>query len=148
MPEQEQAGGPEKRKRQLPALEVQSAFFWTSGSTGALQIARCTACEHYVHPPLPRCLKCQSVTAPHAVSGLGKVKTFTVNIQQWAPGMEVPFVFAAVELAEQRELYVLTNIVDCEVAAVYSDMDVEVKFEQQEDVYLPMFRPREVANAG
>jgi uncharacterized OB-fold protein len=53
-----------------------------------------------------------------------------------------PFVFAAVELEEQDELYVLTNIVDCPMDQVRIGQPVEVVFEQREDVFLPMFRPR------
>ena len=75
------------------------------------------------------------------MSGRGRVASFTVNHQAWLPGLAVPYVFAAVELAEQAELYVLTNIVDCEPETVKNGMSVQVCFEAQGDVFLPMFRP-------
>lgn len=135
------------RKRQLPALEPESAFFWTGGAQGRLLIARCPSCERYQHPPLPRCPRCGGEPAPQPVSGRGRVAAFTVNHQPWAPGMAVPFVFAAVELAEQAELYVFSNVVGCPPEAVRTGLPVEVLFEAQDDIFLPLFRPAE-ANGG
>lgn len=132
---------PVAARRQLPALEPESEFFWTAGATGVLKIARCQSCERYIHPPLPRCGQCGGTVAPQPVSGRGKVASYTINMQPWQPGMQVPFVFAAVELEEQRELYVMTNLVDCPTDAVRVGLPVAVTFEQHDDVYLPMFRP-------
>jgi uncharacterized OB-fold protein len=53
----------------------------------------------------------------------------------------VPFVFAAVELVEQAELYVFTNIVGCPVDDVRIGMVVQVLFERHGDIFLPMFQP-------
>jgi uncharacterized OB-fold protein len=75
------------------------------------------------------------------VSGRGVVHTFTVNVHPWQPGLEVPYVIAIVELAEQEALRLTTNIIDCPPSDVYIGMPVEVTFEHVEDVYLPMFRP-------
>jgi uncharacterized OB-fold protein len=126
----------------LPGLDLLNRDYWTGGAENRLLIAAC-ACGRYLHPPLPRCPACGGRdVAPTAVSGRGRVAAFTVNRQAWLPGMRVPFVFAAVELEEQAELYVLTNIVGCPVEAVRPDLPVEVVFEAHEDVYLPMFRPR------
>lgn len=128
--------------RQLPAVERDSGFYWTAGEKGILLIQRC-ACGSYNHPPLPRCPFCGGdALAPEPVAGRGRVATFTVNHQPWRRGMAVPYVFAAVELAEQAELYVMTNIVDCAPEAVSIGLPVEVQFERHDDVWLPMFRPR------
>lgn len=78
---------------------------------------------------------------PSGVSGRGRIASFTINHQQWIPRLAVPFVFAAVELIEQSELYVFTNIIDCRVDNVCIGMAVEVVFERHDDVFLPMFRP-------
>lgn len=127
--------------RKLPELEPETAFFWTSGEDGLLRIQRCGDCGQWQHPPWPRCRKCHSeAVAPQPVSGRGRVATYTVNVEPWIPGLEVPFVFAAVELEEQPELYVFTNIL-APPEAVRRGMPVEVKFERQEDVWLPLFRP-------
>ena len=45
----------------------------------------------------------------------------------------------AVELAEREGLRFVTNIVGGEVGDVHIGMPVRVKFEQQEDVWLPLF---------
>ncbi len=127
--------------RQLPAVEGDSAFFWTAGAQGRLLICRCLSCEHYIHPPLPRCPSCAGAVAPHPVSGKARVASYTINRQQWVQGLAVPYVFAAVELEEQPELYVLTNVTRCPVEDVYIGMPVEVCFEQQEEVFLPLFQP-------
>jgi uncharacterized OB-fold protein len=78
--------------------------------------------------------------APTPVSGRGTVKTFTVNHQQWLPGLSQQFVFAAVELPEQAELYVFTNILT-PPQSVRSGLPVKVCFENHDDVWLPLFRP-------
>lgn len=125
--------------RKLPLLDAASGFFWTSGADGHLRIQRCTDCGHYQHPPLPRCPQCHGeAVLPQIVSGWGRVATFTVNQQAWLPGM-APFVFAAIELAEQAQLYVFSNVLG-DPAAVRSGMAVHVCFEQHDDVYLPLFR--------
>jgi uncharacterized OB-fold protein len=69
------------------------------------------------------------------------VASFTINQQPWLPGMQVPFAFAAIELVEQPELYVFSNVIDCPPEEVRSGQPVEVVFEQHEDVFLPLFRP-------
>lgn len=134
--------------RQLPALEPETAFFWTCGVENQLKIRRCAGCGFYVHPPLPNCPQCGGTeVSPAPVSGRARVASFTVNHQPWVPGLSVPFVFAAVELVEQKELHLFTNIVGCPVEAVRIGMEVAVVFEQQGDIFLPLFRPLEVAHA-
>jgi uncharacterized protein len=126
----------------LPALETDSAFFWKAGAEGRLLISRCGACGRYQHPPLPHCALCGSgAPIPAPVSGRGRVATFTINEQRWTADLQVPFVFAAVELEEQSELYVFTNIVGCAVHEVRIGMPVSVRFEQHGEVYLPLFGP-------
>ena len=140
---------PAPAQRQLPALEPDVAFFWTAGAEGRLLICRCEACRRYLHPPLPRCPKCGAdKVGPAPVSGRARVAAFTVNHQSWVPGLAVPFVFSAVELVEQAELHVFTNIVGCPVEEVRIGMPVEVVFERQGDVYLPMFQPTGAADGA
>lgn len=133
--------------RQLPALEPETTFFWRSGADGQLRILRCGQCGRYQHPPWPRCPDCGSEdVAPEVVSGKGRVATYTINEEPWLPGMEVPFVYAAIELDEQKELYLFTNVLG-PVDSVRIGMPVSVRFELFEDVYLPMFVPVE-ADSG
>ena len=125
----------------LPALEPESAFYWTSGADGVLRVQHCPACDRFQHPPGPACRACGSEDVhPRAVSGRGRVVTFTVNHEPWVPGLPVPFIFAAVALEEQEGLIVLSNIL-APPDAVHAGLAVEVCFENHEDVWLPLFRP-------
>ena len=132
---------PAEAPRKLPALTPETKAFWTGGEHGQLLIQRCTDCGRYQHPPQPLCPVCRTETMkPTPVSGKGTVKTFTVNHQQWLPDVDPRFVFAAVELAEQPELYVFSNVVAAP-EAVHTGLPVTVRFEHQEDVWLPLFVP-------
>jgi hypothetical protein len=131
--------------RKLPLLEPGSAFFWTGGETGRLLIQRCTPCGAWQHPPLPRCAACGSEdVAPRPVSGNGRIASYTINHERWLPGLEVPFVFAVIELEEQAELYVFSNI-RAPIETVRIGMPVFAAFERHDDVWLPMFRISETA---
>ena len=78
--------------------------------------------------------------APRAVSGRATLHSFTVNHQQWIPGTD-PYVIGLVVLDEQDDLRLTTNVVECAPDDVHIGMALEVCFEQQDDVWLPLFRP-------
>lgn len=126
--------------RKLPALTSDTAPFWQGGSQGVLRIHHCAGCSRLFHPPGPVCPRCGGLeVAPRAVSGRGKVLTFTINRQAWAADLTEPYVVAIVELAEQAGIRLLTNIVRCAPVDVAIGMPVRVTFEQHEDVWLPLF---------
>jgi uncharacterized OB-fold protein len=126
----------------IPQITDENRAFWTGGQGGELLMMRCTGCGYYLHPPSPRCPECLSdAIEPQAVSGRGRVYTFTINRRAWVPGLEVPFVLAVVELDEQPDLRLMTNIVDCAPEAVEIGMPVEVTFVRRADAFVPLFRP-------
>jgi len=126
--------------RVLPRLDSENRFFWTSGAEGQLRLLRCQECATFIHPPRPVCRRCLSdKVAPETVAGTGTVDTFTVNYQQWQPGLEVPYVIARVAIDGAPGVFLTTNIVGCAVEAVDIGDRVRVKFEQQGEVYLPLF---------
>ena len=126
----------------LPELTLQTTPFWTGGARGLLLIARCQACLHWIHPPMPVCSVCLSRTvAAEPVSGHAVVHSFTINHQPFLPGVVVPFAIAIVELPEQPGLRLTTNIIGCAAESVHIGMAVTVQFERHEDVYLPLFKP-------
>ncbi len=126
--------------RVLPRLDSENRFFWTSGARGALCFLRCQDCAAFIHPPRPVCRHCLSEqVAPEAVAGTGVIDTFTVNHQSWRPGLEVPYVIARVAIDGAPGVYLTTNIVGCAVESVEIGDRVRVKFEQHDDVYLPLF---------
>ena len=126
--------------RVLPRLDSENRFFWTSGADGQLRLLRCQECATFIHPPRPVCRRCLSdKIAPEAVAGTGIVDTFTVNYQEWRPGLEVPYVIARVAIDGAPGVFLTTNIVGCAVEEVDIGDRVRVKFEQQGEVYLPLF---------
>ena len=126
----------------VPAVTPLTEPFWRGGATGALLILRCRACGFWLHPPGPVCRRCLSNDVhPTPVSGVGRVRTFTVNHQAWFPALPTPYVLAIVELDEQPGLQFLTRLVHCAVESVRSGLRVRVHFEQHGGVYLPLFAP-------
>jgi acetyl-CoA acetyltransferase len=75
------------------------------------------------------------------VSGRATVIGFTVNHHQWHPDLEPPYVIANVALDEDASVRLTTNIVGCDPDAVHIGQRVHVRFEPQEDVWLPLFEP-------
>ena len=126
--------------RKLPALTTDTAPFWQGGARGLLQIYFCSPCGRFFHPPNPTCPNCSSFdVAPRAVSGRGRVVTFTINRHAWTVELAHPYVVAIIELVEQPDLRLLSNIVGCDPEAVTIDMPVAVTFSHVEDIWIPMF---------
>jgi uncharacterized OB-fold protein len=69
------------------------------------------------------------------------VHTFTVNHQAWMPGLEPPYVVAIVALPEQVGLRLTTNVLDVDPSDVFIGMEVDVRFEHHDDVWIPVFVP-------
>jgi uncharacterized OB-fold protein len=130
------------RTRTLPRPDDDTEFFWSSGRDGTLRFMRCAACGTWNHPPQPWCPKCLGHdVSPQPVSGEGTLFTYTVNYQQWDPGAE-PYVVAIVEMGEQQDLKLTTNLVNCPVKEIRIGMPVRVVFEDHDPIWLPLFEPR------
>ncbi|MCW2691218.1 MAG: hypothetical protein JWR37_6108 [Mycobacterium sp.] len=142
--------------RLTPTPNAENTPFWTGGRNGELLIMRCHNCGHFFHPPGPMCWRCRSTqVAPEAVSGRATVAAYTINRQPWIPGLEPPYIVAMVELAEEPDVRLITNIVDVPLDDISIGLEVQVFFEDwtasggQEDprVWLPLFRPVSAVNA-
>jgi len=127
----------------LPALEPETEHFWRACRAGRLELTRCRDCGWYVHPPRPVCPRClRPDVAWEPVSGRGRVYSYTVNAQPWMPRVPVPYVIALVELAEQADLRLTTNLLGVEPQSVRVGMPVRVTFRTlTDDVALPLFEP-------
>ena len=127
--------------RILPRLDSDNRFFWTSGADGQLRFLRCQECATFIHPAAPGVspLPVRESRAAKPLRAPGTIDTYTVNYQQWQPGLEVPYVIARVAIDGAPGVFLTTNIVGCAVEAVEIGDRVRVKFEQQGDVYLPLF---------
>jgi uncharacterized OB-fold protein len=125
----------------VPLLNDDNRDFWTGGRDGELRIVRCNDCGYYIHPPSPRCPRCLGDDVePSPVSGRGVVYTYTVNRREWSLGLDVPYVIAIVQLDEQPDLRLMTNIVGCSADEVAIDMPVRVEFREQGEAFVPVFR--------
>lgn len=129
-------------QRILPEVTDFNRHFWAGGQDGHLQVLRCHHCGHHIHPPLPACNRCRSRELMVAqLSGKARVASFTINHQPWFPGLPVPYCVAIVELIEQQDLRLTTNLVHCAPEDICIGMPVRVTFEQIDDVWLPLFEP-------
>jgi uncharacterized OB-fold protein len=136
--------------RLAPAPTAETRDFWTGGSRGELLISRCHDCGHFFHPPGPACWRCRSTdVAPEPVSGRATVAAYTVNRQPWIPGLEPPYIVAMVELEDEPDVRLISNVVDVSMDGIRVGLPVEVFFEDWTDVsgdedtrvWLPLFRP-------
>lgn len=128
--------------RAEPAFSETTAAFWTGGAQGELRIARCRACQHWIHPPKASCPRCWSTeVSADPVSGLGSIWSFTCNrLGPVAESGHAPIV-AEVQLPEQPDLRLLTNIVKAALSDVRVGMEVHVEFERAGSAWIPVFAP-------
>lgn len=128
-----------------PQNEI-TRFFWDAAREHKLVIQRCDECGRYIHWPQVRCPRCQSDRlSASEVSGRGTVYSFCIVHHVFHPAFESPYNLAIVELEEQPDLRMLTNVLDCPNDALYVGMPVEVTFEDRDGYALPQFRPVEGA---
>ncbi|MGO9508737.1 MAG: thiolase C-terminal domain-containing protein [Mycobacterium sp.] len=127
--------------RPLPQITVENEFFWASGADGKLRLQECKACESLIHPPAPVCRYCRSRDIGiRELSGRATLAGFTINERFSLPGLVAPYVIAQVAIAEDPRARLTTNIVDSDPGGLELGQQVEVVFEQVEDVWFPLFR--------
>ena len=129
--------------RPTPFVDNDNRAFWTSGESGVLSLQRCRACLNWIHPAAPVCRRCRSTdVGQQPTGGRGRVATYTVNHQPWIPG-SAPYIIAWVELHEQENLILTTNLVDVEAEDVTIGLEVAVVFEKHptQDIWYPLFAP-------
>jgi uncharacterized protein len=139
--------------KMLPEVTPESEAFWTGGQRGELLIYRCRSCGRFFHPPTPACFRCQSRdVGPERTSGRAKVAARTLDVHPWFEGWPPPYLVVLVELDDEPDVRLTTNIVDCAFEDVYIGMPVEVTFEHWADelgeVWLPLFRPAGAEGTG
>jgi len=133
--------------RPLPELAPDNRWFWTGGADGKLRIQGCADCGELVHPPVPICPGCRSRdVGPVEVSGRGTIAGITVNRHPWLPGWEQPYVIVVVALEEDPSVRLTSNLVEVDPEAVERGevgigAEVAVRFEQHDEVWVPLFAP-------
>ena len=131
-------------KKPVPVPDELSRPFWDAAKERRLIIQRCGSCGYYNHPPRRFCDACLAQDLHfEPVSGRGIVYTFTVMHQRDVTGFEqdAPFITIVVELAEQPQLLMVSNLAIAERAKVRIGAAVELAFEDRgEGVVVPQFR--------
>lgn len=131
-----------------PVPEYDAEEFWAGCRRHELLMQRCGNCGKYRWLPRPMCPHCNSLQREWVkVSGRGKVFTWTIVTHPVHPAAasKVPYNVVEVELEEQPDLRIVSNLVDCQNEDISFGMPVEVVFEDKgegENAYtLPKFRP-------
>ena len=129
----------------LPQPTALTRAFWEGAAAHQLVILRCQQCGFWLHPPRPICRRCLSwEVAPEPTSGRGEVYTYTVTPTPFHPywADKVPYVVAVVQLEEQVDLRLITNVVDCPEEDLRVGLPVQVTYvEAAPGLTLPVFRP-------
>jgi uncharacterized protein len=128
----------------VPLPDELSRPFWEAAKERRLAIQRCGSCGYYNHPPRRFCDACLAQDLRfEPVSGRGVVYTFTVMHQRDVAGFEedAPFINVVVELIEQPQLLMVSNLPIAERTKVRIGAAVEVDFEDRgAGVIVPQFR--------
>jgi len=126
--------------RMLNLLPPNNRVFWTGGADGRLRLLRSRSTGRWMHP-FWNVADDDPDLAAEPVSGKGEVFTFSVNHHAFNPRVPPPYVIAIVQLPEQVDLRIATNIVNCAPEAVEIGMPVRVLFEPHGDLFVPVFEP-------
>ena len=131
------------RPRPVGRPTPETRHFWDGTKAGELRLQRCNDCGHIYFPPRPFCPACSSRDVEvFAATGKGKLASYVINHRPH-PSFAGPYAIAVVELDEGPTM--LSNIVGCEQTpeALVLDMPLEVTFEDNGDMAIPLFRPEE-----
>jgi uncharacterized OB-fold protein len=128
------AAGP--RKISAPRVLPESQAFWTAADEGRLLIKKCKACGEVHHYPRDVCPHCMGGdTEWLQAAGTGSVYSFSTMGKG-----EAAYTLAFVTLDEGVTL--MTNLVDCDPAAVSIGQPVRVVFKPSDGGHaVPMFTP-------
>ena len=127
--------------RVLPRLDSENRFFWTAGAEGQLRFLRCQDVLD-LHPPAAAGVPpvpLREGRARNRCRAPGPSTPTPSTIRLGGPTSRCPYVIARVAIDGAPGVFLTTNIVGCAVDAVEIGDRVRVKFEQQDDVYLPLF---------
>ena len=133
--------------RPMPRADALTQGFWDAAAAGQLAIQRCADCRTYQHPPRRLCQACSSAEVGfEPVSGKGKLWSWTTTHHNVVDGFEqaLPYQCLLVELAEQKGLYLLSDLAERSIAAELKlGMKMRVTFSAPlpNGAVLPQFEP-------
>jgi uncharacterized OB-fold protein len=117
-----------------PVPEPETEAYWNGLREREVRILRCGNCANWVHYPVAMCGRCHSfdlVATP--VAGTGTVYSFTVVHREFVPGVLPPYVVAVIELDEQQDVHLNTNLVNVRTDELAIGMRVRPVFFDVDD---------------
>lgn len=128
--------------RPLPVPDPDTAEFWRAARGHELRLPRCGRCACLAYPPGPRCPRCRTLLTDWVtLSGQGTLHSWTVVHAPLVPGLAVPYVLGEVELAEQPDLVLVTELVDADPRTLALGLPVTVTWlDLDDEVTVPQFR--------
>lgn len=128
-----------------PIPEYGTEPYWEACNQDRLVMQRCDACRRLRWHPAPWCPDCQGRAHTWVeLSGRGRVRTWTVITHPVHPAAfaRVPYVVAEIELEEQVDLTMISNLVDIDPETITDALPVRVCFvAHPSGQKLPVFRP-------
>jgi uncharacterized OB-fold protein len=119
--------------KQSPVPEEHDQPFWAACNEDRLVVQNCKACDRLQHPPEPACWQCGSADNLEwsEVSGRGKIHSYSVMYDNTVAALqaEQPFNTAIIELEEDSELTMLSNLPGVPLDEVPIGAAVQVIFE-------------------
>jgi uncharacterized OB-fold protein len=126
-----------------PIPEFDATEFWAGCNRDELLMQRCSACGKLRWLPQPMCPSCHSLDREWVkMSGKGQVYSYTIIPHPVHPAAvaRVPYNVALVQLDEDPELIMVTNLVGVPNEKIRIGMPVRVVFEEHAPgVKLPKF---------
>lgn len=130
--------------RPVPAPDDVSRFYWEAAADHRLVMQRCRSCRQLQYPPEICCVHCQGEEFEIAeTTGRGTIYSYSVIDRPLHAGFvdALPYVVALVELDDQSELRILTNLVDVPPGtSLRCGLPVAVTYENRGSVTMPQFR--------
>ena len=127
-----------------PIPDFDAEEFWAGCNRGELLMQRCAECKKFRWLPRPMCSSCNSLAREWVkMSGRGKVYSWTIITHPVHPAAvsRVPYNVVQVQLDEDPELILVTNLIGIGNEDIRIGMPVQVVFEQHEPgVKLPKFK--------
>ncbi len=132
------------QEKPRPLIDDLTRPFWEAAREHRLVIQRCQDCRYFNHPPRSVCNACHSAALTfEPVSGRGTIYSFSVMYQPNVAGFgdELPYLNILVELEEQPQIFLVSNLSEVQREQVRIGGQVEVYFEDVDaELTLPKFR--------
>ncbi len=120
--------------KQSPVPDELDQPFWDACNEGRFVIQNCTSCDRLQHPPEPECFGCGSADDLEwrELSGRGRIHSYSVvydnTVALRIP--DQPFNLAVIELEEDPEITLVSNLPGIPLDEVEIGAAVTVTFEE------------------